>query len=386
MNATYDAVVVGAGYIGCSVAYHLASAGLRTALLDRATVGAGASGANYGNVQVQDAELKWSLPMTVAGYQRCERLEEELGCSVGYRRKGCLLIIESESQWRTVADRLPALNAAGIHPELVPREQLPELEPLLECRDLRGACYNPHEGQVDPFKFLWAYVRRGLQCGLDLHVHTEVTGFDVMGGRVQGLQTNRGTFSSHVVVLTSGPWTPQLGKTLGRNWHIPHQYEQVMVTEPSELRLNNYLVSAAFFEEVEKEATPDRDSAILAITQTAEGHFLLGSAGGVVESLDNHATPAGLVSLAAMTRRYLPTVSRLRVRRGWAAPVAFSVDGVPFLGPVVGIEGLILATAFGPTVVITPLIGTTIAQLVTTGRTDLDLAPFSPDREIAVVH
>jgi sarcosine oxidase subunit beta len=87
-----------------------------------------------------------------------------------------------------------------------------------------------------------------------------------------------------------------------------------------------------------------------------------------------------------MTRRYLPTVSRLRVRRGWAAPVAFSVDGVPFLGPVVGIEGLILATAFGPTVVITPLIGTTIAQLVTTGRTDLDLAPFSPDREIAVVH
>ena len=65
---TFDAVVVGAGYIGCSVAYHLANAGLRTVLIDRRESAGEASRANYGNIQVQDAELDHSLPMIQAGY------------------------------------------------------------------------------------------------------------------------------------------------------------------------------------------------------------------------------------------------------------------------------------------------------------------------------
>jgi glycine/D-amino acid oxidase-like deaminating enzyme len=70
------------------------------------------------------------------------------------------------------------------------------------------------------------------------------------------------------------------------------------------------------------------------------------------------------------------------VLRGWAAPVAFTADGLPFLGPVNGVEGLILATAFKSTVVVAPLVGETVAQLVLEGRTDFDLTPFSPDREV----
>jgi sarcosine oxidase subunit beta len=386
MMTTYDALVIGAGYIGCATAYYLTTAGLKTALLEQGSVAAGASRANYGNVQVQDAELAHSLPLVTAGYARCEQIEAELECSVGYRRIGGLLLIETEAQWQLLADRLPALHTAGIAAELVPADRLPDLEPLLDPRSVLGACYHPHEGQVYPFALLWAYLRRARDRGLALHTHTTVTGFDLSGGQVCGVQTDRGAFSAGVVVLATGAWTPQLGQLLGRNWSIPHVHGQAIVTEPTERLLNNHIASAAFFEEMHDADASAATGAVLAISQAGHGHFLLGEAGFVTADLGSAATPAGQAAIARMVSRYFPALRRLRVLRGWAAPVAFTADGLPFFGPVDGVGGLILATAFKSTVIVTPLVGQTIAQLIVQGHTGLDLTPFSPDRALVHVH
>jgi len=379
---TYDAIVVGAGYIGCAVAHALTLAGLRTALLDQGDVPGGASRANYGNVQVQDAEIAHSLPMVTVGYRRFTDLEEELGCSVGYRRVGSLLLIETEAQWQLMAARIPMLRAAGIQAELVPAERLAELEPLLDRRAVLGACFHPDEGQVSPFAFMAAYLRRGRQAGLSIHAHTEVTGFDIHGGRMRGLLTRDGQFSSDTVILTSGAWTPRLGRLIGRDWSISHVHGQALVTERSDLRLRNHLAAAAFFEAMHDEPADAPAGAVLAVSQTAEGHFLLGEAGVITDDLGTHSTAAGQAAIAREVTHFLPSVARLRVLRGWAAPVAFTADGLPFLGPVDGLPRLILATAFKSTVIVAPLIGSTVAQLICEGRTDLDLTPFSPDREI----
>jgi D-hydroxyproline dehydrogenase subunit beta len=331
---------------------------------------------------VQDAELVHSLPMVMAGYRRFADLEEELGCSVGYRRVGSLLLIESEVQWQLMAARIPLLRAVGMRAELVPAERLAELEPLLDRRAVLGACYHPDEGQVWPFAFMAAYLRRGRQGGLSVHPQTEVTGFDIRNSRVRGLLTREGQFSSDTVILTSGAWTPGLGRLLGRNWGIPHVHGQALITERSDLALRNHLSSAAFFESMHDEPVDAPAGAVLAVSQTADGHFLLGEAGVITDDLGTHSTWAGQAAVAREVTRFLPSLARLRVLRGWAAPVAFTADGLPFLGPVNGLPGVILATAFKSTVIVAPLIGSMVAQLVCEGRTDLDLAPFSPDREI----
>jgi D-hydroxyproline dehydrogenase subunit beta len=320
--------------------------------------------------------------MVIAGYRRFADLEEELGCSVGARRVGSLLLIENEAQWQLMAGRIPSLRAAGILAELVPAERLAELEPLLDRRAVLGACYHPDEGQVSPFKFLAATLRRGRQNGLSIHPHTEVTGFDIYGSRVRGVMTREGQFSSDTVILTSGAWTPGLGRLLGREWRIPHVHGQALVTESVDLRLNNHLASAAFFEAMHDEPADAPVGAVLAVSQTADGHFLLGEAGVITEDLGTRSTSTGQAAIAREVMRFLPSLARLRVLRGWAAPVAFTEDGLPFLGPVAGVPGVILATAFKSTVIVAPLVGATMAQLVCAGRTDLDLAPFSPDREI----
>ncbi len=382
MTFVYDALVIGAGYIGVSVAYHFSKAGLRTALLDRGGVGSGASRANYGNIQVQDAELAHSLDLIQAGYASFEGLEAELGQPVGLRQLGSLLLIENEAQWQMMAARLPRLHTAGIRAELVEASHLPDLEPLLDVSALLGACYHQREGQIYPFALLSAFLNAGQKRGLSLHWRTEVNAIITRADRVTGVRTSRGDFSAGVVALCTGAWTTKLGRMVERNWPVRHVIGQALITEAAPtLRLRNHLASAAFFQEAHGGGQDGgTERAILAFSQTREGHFLLGEAARVTCDMDIRATPTGQPAIARLAARFLPALQKLQVLRGWAAAVAFTYDGLPLLGPVAGLKGLILATAFKSTVIVTPLVGRLVTELALTGCTQLDITPFSPDR------
>ena len=343
--------------------------------------GAGASGANYGNVQVQDAELAASLPMTVAGYRCFAELEEELGDSVGFRRRGSLLAIETEAQWQLVAERLPALHRAGIKAELVPAQRLPEIEPLMDPHAVLGASYYPDEGQVNPFKLMQAYLRQGRRSGLTIHSGAEVVGFR---SRVGGWRPphDAGDFSACVAVLATGAWTPSLGRLLGRTWRIEHVHGQALVTERCSETLRNHISSAAFFEAMHEQAGCQA-KAVLAVGQSRDGHFLLGEAGVFTEDMGEQATRGARPRSQRRWRASSPACCRSVCCAAGPRPWPSRPMARPFLGTVDGVEGLILATAFKSTVIVTPLVGRMVTQLVLTGRADLDMRAFAPDREIA---
>ena len=266
---------------------------------------------------------------------------------------------------------------------MVPAERLVELEPLLDSRDLLGACYHPDEGQISPFAFMAAHLRRGQRHGLTLFPNTEVISFDVQGDRVRGVRTRGDDFSAGVVILATAAWTPALGRTLGRSWASQHVHGQALVTEPSGRgMLNNHLSSAAFFDSMHDGESDAGVDAVFAVAQTADGHFLLGEAGVITEHLRSDSTLAGQAAIARVALRFLPSIAGLRILRGWAAPVAFTDDGLPLLGPVEGLRGLFMATAFKSTVVITPWVGDLVVEWVSTGRTRFDLTAFAPDRAI----
>jgi glycine/D-amino acid oxidase-like deaminating enzyme len=130
-NQSFDVAVIGAGYIGCSVAYHLAKAGLSTALIEKGEVAAGASRANWGNIQIQDAELNQSLPLILAGWQRFESIEEELDTSIGFQPMGSLLLIETDSQWKAMERRVKRLKEVGVRAEMLTSVELAQVEPRI---------------------------------------------------------------------------------------------------------------------------------------------------------------------------------------------------------------------------------------------------------------
>ena len=375
----WDAIVVGAGYLGCSISYYLSQAGLKTVLIDQGGIGAGASSANYGNIQVQDAELEHSLPMVLAGRASYETLSQELGAELGLRTLGSLIIAERKGHISGLKDRAAQLRAAGVAVEWLERTDLQRLEPHLAVDQTFGALFNPDEMQLNPFKLMWAFVHRAQRHGCELRLHTPVTGFIVQNGRLLGVRTNQGQIYGGVTVLATGAWSRNLGNQLGINIPIKHVHGQAAVTSHVGTLLQNYLSTAAFFEDAHvetnlgPEATPP---AVLAIAPTAHGNLLLGEAAEVVDHFHTESNAAGVMAISKVALRFIPDLRHASIFRSWAAPAAFTMDGRPYFGPVTNLEGLFLAIAFKSTVVITPLIGRTITQLVVDGQAELDITPF----------
>jgi glycine/D-amino acid oxidase-like deaminating enzyme len=376
--AVFDVVVVGAGYIGSAISYYLTRAGLKTALVDRGGLAAGASRANYGDIQVQDAELNDSLPMVLAGRATFDTLQAELESSFDLRTLGSLLIAEAESQVPGLRTRAETLRQAGVSVEWLSPAALAHLEPSLDVTQTCGALYNPNEAQINPFKLIWAFIQRARQQGLRLLFHTPVEDFIVAGDTVQGVVTPQGRLQSKITILATGAWGAVLGQKLGLQIPVKHVHGQAAVTGYVGNVLTNYISSAAFFESVHHrdDLANSNPKAVLAIAPTVHGNLLLGEAGEEVAHFDYSVCPDSVLAISELTLRFLPRLRSAQILRSWGVPVAFTTDDKPFVGPVEGLEGLLLALAFKSTVVITPLIGQTIAQLVTEGYSDLDISPF----------
>lgn len=382
-DTTFDVVVVGAGVIGCSIAYHLTMSGLKVALLDRGQVGAGASGANFGMVQSNDAELKYSIPMVKLSYSRFDHLEEQLGMDLRFRRIQSMQLISTEAQWKVSEARSQILPASGIPYEFVPPERMREIEPMVDPTHLFGGSYSSYQAQLNPFLLMWAYLRRAISRGLSLQTFTEVTGFEMQGSNLCGVRTCRGKLSTGMVVLATAAWTRPLGRMLGRDWNIHTFRASAMATEPVYDMHLRTIISTADHIEMDVTSEQDAELTVLALTQTPDGHFLIAQAnrpGEVFNDTISHAAPK---SMAIMAGRYFPALRKVRLLRAWAAPTTYTDDGRPLLGFVGGMDGLILAASYRSAVIHSPLAGEIVTQLVTTGGcTLLDISPFSPDRVI----
>ncbi|NPV74952.1 MAG: FAD-binding oxidoreductase [Anaerolineae bacterium] len=386
MNNIFDAIVVGAGFVGASVAYHLCTAGVKTALFDRGLCAAAASGANFGNIQIMGMELEKSVEMVTLAAKKFDTLEQELDYSVGLRRIGGLLLIQDEERWHSLEKRLRVIRSAGIQAEMLQADRLREIEPLIAPAGLLGGFYHAREGQVDPFRFIWGHLQRARQRGLKEFYNEEVIGFKVKGEQVEGIQTAKGITYAETVVLCTGARTRLLAKMLGRDWGLSHILGQAMVTEPVPPVLHNYIASASFFKRTGENAEKGKVVTNFSFSQSPYGHLLLGEAMYEADHFRKDVPYASLPEVCESAARYFPSFRKLRVLRSWSTPVAHTADNCPLLGPVAGLCGLILATAFQSTVIIAPLIGEAVMQLVTSGKCGFNIAGFSPERGQAREH
>lgn len=380
---THDVIIVGAGVIGCSIAYHLTKAGFNVALIEQKHVGAGASGANFGMVQSNDVEIKHSIPMVLKGYARFNDLEEELGMDIGFRRIASLRLLSSEAQWANSRERAMILPKAGIPYEYVSPQKVLEIEPAVNPDGLFGATYASYQGQANPFLLMWGFLRKANQQGLSLLTYHELKNFIVQSGRVIGVETTRGTFYAEKIVLATAAWTRKLGILLGQNWNIHTFRASAMATERfSDLHINSIVTSADHIE-AEVNGPEDAELTVMALTQTQEGNFLIAQADRPGEILDGKISHMAPRAMSTITTRFFPILRKAKIIRTWTAPTTYTDDGMPLLGPVKDLPGLILAASFRSAVVHSPVAGEIVTQLVSQGYCDLlDISPFAPERSM----
>jgi len=362
-----DVVIVGGGVIGCSIAYHLASAGASVTLFERNEVAGEASGAAAGML----APLSES-PRPGPFVELClaslrlfpslsEALREETGIDIEYLPSGILRVAQTEDEERELRHRLGWQRSLGLPLEWVDGEALRRLEPRLA--PARGALYSPQEHQVSAGRLTQALAQAAARRGVVFEQGVAVTGLLTNGARVTGVRTPSGKVSAGRVVLAAGSWTGAFARQVGVTLPVRPVRGQMLAFADSALTLRHIVWGEAAY-----------------LVPKANGFLFVGA---TVEDVGfrSATTVRGQRGLQRGARGLVPSLAHGEIVSSWAGLRPGSPDGLPLLGPVPGWEGLSVASGhFRNGILLSPITGRLMAQLLTEGKTEVSLAPFSPAR------
>lgn len=376
---TTDVVVIGGGVIGTSVAYSLARRGIRTTLLERGDMASGSSGACDGLVLLQSKKPGIHLRLAMESRKLFDRLMEELPVPIEYRRGGGMVVIETEEEFRAMEHYVHAQRETGLEVALLDIAAARSMEPGLS-ESLVGAAYSPLDGQVNPIALTHGFALGARALGARVLTQTEVKGIRLGGGRVTGVETDRGSFSARVVVNAAGVYAPSVGEMVGIKVPIRPRRGQLLVTAATKRMIRGGFISARYIAAKQNPELAKGKGEGIAIEQTESGNLLLGSTREFV-GFDWRTTVEGLRGIARRTMAVLPGLSVLNVIRSFAGLRPYTPDGLPILGPVRGVEGFIMAAGHeGDGIALSPVTGELLAQLIAEGRTEIPLDPFRLER------
>jgi len=373
-----DAVVVGGGIVGASVAWALARRGVgRVALCERQVVAAGASG-RTGALLRRHYSNRPEAILAHRGWQIFAGWPEIVGGPPVHTPCGLVVTVDAgpgREENRARLHRNVALqNGVGIPSRVVSAADLADLQPFARVDDLHVAAYEPDSGYVDAIAATQGMSRAAERAGATVHEGCAVLGIETAGGRVVAVRTGGGRVETGVVVWAAGPWSVDRLVEIGVSVPVAATRVQVAVAQRPLAMAEDHFVwldtVAGFF-----------------CRPWGPGRTLVGLAGGDQhdpvdpDAFDPRLDPgAGDRAIAAMARR-MPAMAAARPLHGHAGLYDVTPDAHPIIGPA-GPDGLFLALGFnGAGFKKGPAVGEALAEAITVGRSSLvDLHPFRLDR------
>jgi glycine cleavage system aminomethyltransferase T/glycine/D-amino acid oxidase-like deaminating enzyme len=226
LPASARCVIVGGGVGGCSIAYHLAKLGWEdVVLVDRSQLTSGSTFHSAGLV----GQLRGSVSLTRMMMDSVE-LYRTLDC--GWVECGGLRLASSPERWEETRRQAGWAKTFGLPLELVSAEEARERFPLMTTDGVLGASWLPTDGYLDPSLLTYALAEGAREGGCDIHTNTRVTGIDVQGGRVRGVQTDRGNIEAEVVVNAGGMYAAEIGRMAGVRVPLVPMAHEYLVTQP----------------------------------------------------------------------------------------------------------------------------------------------------------
>ncbi len=370
MRTEAQAVVIGGGVLGCSVAYHLTQSGWRDiAVVERGTLTGGSTSRAAGLVGQLRATYNLSR-MIMYSVQLYARLRDETGNDPDWRQVGSLRLASSPLRMEEIRRQVAQARAFGLEVELLsPREAL-KLFPLMSDRDLVGAAYIPGDGRVDPSGLTYALASGARARGCEIHTQTAVTGIELRNGRVHGVVTTRGTIRTPVVVCAAGVWSWHIGRMVGVTIPVIPVRHQYLVTVP--------------FEGVPRDLPTLRDPDLRMYCREEVGGLVVGayegnpvpcSPDGVPQDFD----PSQLVPdwdhfepLARNATIRIPAMNNVGLRKLMVGPETMTPDGEFVLGESPSVRGFFVAGG-SPGIAASGGVGKVMAEWIVEGRPSFEL-------------
>lgn len=234
MIRSADAVVIGGGIMGASVAHFLTKLGYgKVTLVERSAICGGSTQYSAAHIR-QHYTNEVAIRLAVRAAAMFARSEEELGGPSGFVRHGYMVIAPPEQE-QAIRDVVPVQQALGVRTEILATEEVAERWPALNVDGVALACFEKTSGYADPVLTVRSIVRSAEQRGLELLEGCAVVGVSTDGGRVTGVETSEGPIATGVAVNATGPWGDRVGRMAGVDYPLTFSREHEAIFEAPDL-------------------------------------------------------------------------------------------------------------------------------------------------------
>jgi sarcosine oxidase subunit beta len=363
MPEKVDVVIVGGGVMGCAIACNLAKEGLKPAVVEKSDIGGEASGANGGGVRQSARNLK-EMPLAMESIRMYGDLHEELGMDVEYVRKGNLRLCTSEEELETMRLSVENQKAIGLDLEMLNRKQVLEINPHIGEKVL-GASFCPTDGHVNPFLVTYGFFKKAKSLGARFFIHEVVKDIRLRKSRVTGVETDKRTFETDLVVNAAGVAGRKVANMVGLDLPMRPVFSEALITEPY----------APLFKQMIGHA-----KGLFYGRQTVHGSFFWGGFVGTEQFIHREGKPLFHYigpAISQMVIDYFPVLKNLNLIRMWSGLIAQMSDGLPVLGFSEEVPGFVFATGFsGHGFGLAPVIGRLISELIMDCQTSISITDF----------
>jgi sarcosine oxidase, subunit beta len=362
---TADVVIIGAGAIGCSIAYHLGLRGAKNVVvLEQEFVGSGTTSKAAGGIRVQfptEVEIAFSM----ASLEFFKRFHEEMGVNPHLRQVGYLFLLGSEGDVEQYKQQIALQRQYGLDVRLLTPQDASAIVPQLRVDDLLAAVYSPQDGYADPHTVVQGYATKARECGVKILEQTEVTGVRLEGDRVVGVETTSGPIDTRLVVNAAGPWATRVAEMVGSKVPVYPRRRHIFVTEP----FGDFVNPSPL--------VIDRTSGFYCRT---EGRSILMSPGDAQEVQGYKVTIDW--SMAEETARKavqrVPVLECAGIMSGWAGLRPLTPDEHAIIDHLPGVEGFLCAVGFcGHGFQHSPAAGKVVAEMILDGQPSIDISALS---------
>jgi glycine oxidase len=363
-----DVLVIGGGVIGTAVARRLARSGAAVTVIERGTPGAEASWAAAGMLSplAEAARPGHFLDLLLDARRRfpayCAELHEQTGIDVGYRSEGTLMLALRDEDEEELEERYRWQRAAGLEVERLSAADVRDLEPAVTCA-VRWALRFPGDHQVENRSLVRALWAGAVQSGVAFRLGAEATRLIRRGTVAAGVELSDGErLHASAVVLAGGSWAGRL-ENLPRRVPVEPVHGQLLALEALPPPLRHVV-----------------DSPRCYLVPRADGRLLVGA---TVERRGYRklVTPAGIMQLLRGALEIAPGLEDLPLAETWSGLRPGTPDDLPILGADPDVSNVVYATGhFRNGILLAPITGEIIGEVVRTGTSPIDLHPYRPDR------
>ena len=380
LERTADVVILGAGVMGASIAFHLARRGAgRILVLDKGDVAHGGSGRSSALVR-----MHYSFPpevdLAVKSLEIFRDWSRYVGRPGDFRPVGFVRIVP-ESEIGRLEKNVAMQRARGVDTRRITRLELHEIEPDWFVDDVPMAAWEPGSGYGDGAGVANDFLSRAREMGVVFRSHVRVRSFRIEHGRVAGVRTELGEVSAPVVVAATGPWTRELLAGVGFDLPIESEFHQVAILKnPAGMKMTG---SAC----IDSITTTYFRSEVGGLTLVGDFY---GRRGVDPDAFASSASPESLASLVERVSRRIPALAEAGIVRGVTGVYDMSPDARPVLGEVPDVAGLFVVAGFsGMGFKISPAVGLVMSERLLDGcARSVDITAFRPGRfaEGAPIH